>query len=432
MTQSHPSPGSQPRPHVEFRPLRAALMAGKTQDLILLIRVHPAPALARRGRRPPLNLSLVLDRSGSMSGEPLEMAKAATVAALRQLRPDDRVSVVSFDDEVKTEVASCLARDPQAMIARVMQIGSGGSTALYGGWLEGGTQVAAHLNGPDLNGAALNRVILLSDGQANSGLTGAQEIARHVRGLAERGVSTTTMGFGAHYDENLLMAMATAGDGNFEHIEAASTLPTFFESELQGLTRTSGRTVSLGLEPDPEYHAEVLEVLNDLQRNSLGRFQMPNLVEGQPLGLVARLRLQVPEGATAVTVTRVRLAWTGLDGVRHTLRTQLGLPVLTQAGYDALPQDPQVNEARALLEMAERQRRAVAAMDAGDRAGAMDFLSSAVGLAQSLPAPSPEVRASVADSRALQEMYERGEDGLARKRALSQAQSRSLSKPRKS
>ncbi len=425
MTQSDANPSTLP-PTAEFRPLKSALIAGKTQELTLLIRVHPAPAPRRSGGRPPLNLALVLDRSGSMAGEPLEMAKEATVAALRQLKPEDRVSVVSFDDEVRVEVPSAPARDLEAMIAQVRTITSGGSTALYDGWMVGATQVATHLNRQ-----GLNRVILLSDGQANHGLTDAREIARRVSGLSERGVSTTTLGFGGHYDENLLLSMATSGDGNFEHIEEAGKLPTFFESELQGLSRTSGRTVSLGLEPNGEYRCEVLEVLGDLQRNEFGRLQLPNLVEGQPLSVVARIRLTAPDrGVTGVL--RARLAWTGLDGVRQKFRAQFNLPVTDQAAYDALPDDPEVLEAAALLEMAKRQREAVRAMDAGDRSGAMDYLSGVVAMVQAMPSPSAEVSATLAESQELQRLYQDGEDGLARKRALSQAYNRSQSKPRRS
>lgn len=412
-------------PTTEFRLLRPALIAGRTQELTLLIRLHPAPAPKRSGGRMPLNLSLVIDRSGSMDGEPLEMAKAALVAALRQLRPEDRVSVVSFDDEVTVEVPSTLALDPEALIAQVRRITSGGSTALYDGWMAGATQVATHLNAQ-----GLNRVILLSDGQANHGLTDAREIARRVAGLSDRGVSTTTLGFGGHYDENLLLGMATAGDGNFEHIEVAHTLPAFFESELQGLTRTSGRTVSLGLEPNREYRCEVTEVLNDLQCNEFGRLQLPNLVEGQPVNVVAKVRLTAPDRGT-VGVLRTRLAWTGLDGVRQKLRLQFDLPVIDQAAWDALPDDAEVQEAAALLEMAKRQRQAVRAMDAGDRAGAMASLSGVVALAQAMPSPSAEVSATLAESQELQRLYEGGDDGLARKRALSQAHNRSQSKPRK-
>ncbi|GGR35924.1 vWA domain-containing protein [Deinococcus ruber] len=419
MTQTHPL--------IEIRPLKPALKANGVQTVTALIRLHPAAAPQRSGGRLPLNLSLVLDRSGSMSGQPLEMAKQAIVAALRQLRPHDRVSVVSFDDTVQIEVPSTLAHDPEALIAQVQGIHSGGSTALHNGWLEGATQVAAHLSQ-----GGLNRVILLSDGQANCGLVDPSEIARHVRGLTERGVSTTTMGFGSHYDENLLLGMATAGDGNFEHIEDARTLPTFFESELQGLTRTSGRTVSVGLEPNPQLQGEVTEVLNDLVRNSLGRYQLGNLVEGQPLNVVARVQVTVPiNAASPLGVTRVRLAWTGLDGVRHSIRAQLDLPVLDAAAYDALPDDAEVAEAVSLLTMAQRKQQAIQAMDRGDRASALDFLTEVVGMAQSMPSPSPEAAASLVESTELQRLYAQGEDRLARKRALSQSYARSQSKPRK-
>ena len=421
-------------PTIEFRPLKPALIAGTRQELTVQLLIHPAPAPQRRGARLPLNLALVLDRSGSMSGGPLEMAKQAIVAALRQLHPQDRVSVVSFDDTVRVEVPSGPVRDLDALIAQVMQIESGGSTALYDGWLEGATQVASNLNQE-----GLNRVILLSDGQANAGLTDPTEIARRVAGLSERGVSTTTLGFGRHYDETLLLGMATAGDGNFEHIETAGSLPTFFENELQGLTRTSGRTVSLGLEPNPEYGAQVLEVLNDLTQNSLGRYQLGNLVEGQPINVVVRLQLTAPAqgdihapSTPTFGVTRVRLAWTGLDGVRRKVRAQLDLPVLSQADYDALPEDREVVEAVSLLTMAERQRLAVRAMDRGDRAGATSYFSDVVGIAMSMPSPSAEMSASLAESQDLQRLYAEGDDLLARKRALSQSYNRSQSKPRKS
>ncbi|ULH17479.1 VWA domain-containing protein (plasmid) [Deinococcus sp. KNUC1210] len=418
---------TQTQPLIEIRPLKPALKANGMQTVTVLIRLHPAAAPQRSGGRLPLNLSLVLDRSGSMSGEPLDMAKQAIVAALRQLRPHDRVSVVSFDDTVQIEVPSTLAHDPAALIARVQGIHSGGSTALHNGWVEGATQVAAHLSQ-----GGLNRVILLSDGQANCGLVDPAEIARHVRGLTARGVSTTTMGFGSHYDENLLLGMATAGDGNFEHIEDARTLPTFFESELQGLTRTSGRTVSLGLEPNPQLRGEVSDVLNDLVRNSFGRYQLGNLVEGQPLSVVARVQVTVPADTTIpLGVTRVRLAWTGLDGVRHSIRAQLDLPVMDAATYDALPDDAEVSEAVSLLTMEQRKQQAIRAMDRGDRASAMDFLTEAVGLAQSMPSPSPEAAASLVESTELQRLYAQGDDRLARKRALSQVYARSQSKPRK-
>jgi len=81
-------------------------------------------------------------------------------------------------------------------------------------------------------------VLLLSDGQANHGERRPQIIAEHVRGLTGHGVSTSTVGLGRSYNEDLMRAMADAGDGNFEHIEDPAQLPAFFESELQGFSRT--------------------------------------------------------------------------------------------------------------------------------------------------------------------------------------------------
>ena len=127
--------------------------------------------------------------------------------------------------------------------------------------------------------------------------------------------------------------MAVAGDGNFEHIEDADDLPRFFDAEFSGLARTTGHTVSLGIEPNPALGSLRQEVLNDLQRNPLGRLQLPNLIAGRPTEVV--LTLQVPAQAvqTSLGVTRVRLAWTGRDGIRRTLRAQLNLPVMAEQTY---------------------------------------------------------------------------------------------------
>ncbi len=196
------------KPVIELIPERAGVRLDSSTELHVLVRiVPPVPPVATR--RPALNIALVIDRSGSMSGSKLRAAKAAAIYAVQQLTADDRVSVTIYDDEVETIVPSTLALDKISIMRSIERIESGGSTALHAGWVEGGVQVSRHL-APK----RLNRVLLLTDGQANAGETNADRIASDVHGLAKRGVTTSTMGLGNDYNEDLLEAIATSGDGN--------------------------------------------------------------------------------------------------------------------------------------------------------------------------------------------------------------------------
>src|SRR5690606_29018573 len=114
------------------------------------------------------------------------------------------------------------------------------STALFAGWAEGVTQVMT-CSVAD----ASARVVLLSDGQANVGLRDAPAIATDVGEAAAHGVTTTTMGFGRSYDENLLRTMADAGQGNYVFIEDESQVAEAFQHELSGLSALRGKNVRL-------------------------------------------------------------------------------------------------------------------------------------------------------------------------------------------
>ena len=308
--------------HIKLRPLIPTLTAGQDTDLVIHARLTPPTQAARTQTPPRLNLALVLDRSGSMSGQPLHMARLAAQTAIRQLCTQDLVSLVTFDDTVTTVIPPQAATDPAALCALVDTVTCGGSTALHAGWLEGATLCAQHLDP-----AALNRVLLLSDGGANVGETNPGVIANHVRGLTALGVSTSTIGLGEHYDDQIMQAIADAGDGNFEHIENPADLPRYFEQELQGLSRTSGHTVSLGIEPNPALGSRRHELLNDLPRTDTGRAKLPNLIQGRPTDLIFTVHVPAQHLANDLGVTRIRLAWTDRAGQRHVQRAQLNLPV---------------------------------------------------------------------------------------------------------
>jgi Ca-activated chloride channel homolog len=354
-------------PSLHFRPLRPAVAADGPTTLDLLVTVRlPDPPPSSSKQRPGLNLALVIDRSGSMAGSKLSHARKAARFLAGELTERDRLAIVTFDDEVQVLVPSQPVRDPLLFISAINTIDAGGCTALFDGWLAGATQVANQL---DPQG--LNRVLLLSDGQANEGLTDAGAIAAKVEGLTQRGISTSAFGLGSGFDEDLMGAVAAAGDGTLAQIESPKQLADLYASELQGLASTVGRKVSLGIRA--KHGAELVDVLNDLPQTSAGNLQLPNLRYGQELGV--GLRLQLPAWRPNQTIASVRLAWDAPDAEgRQELIEQLTLPVKPQAELDGLDVDPAVAEQLALLQANRERRLAIEELDRGDVAAAMGSL----------------------------------------------------------
>ena len=159
----------------------------------------------------PLNLAIVLDRSGSMSGGKLEQAKQAAMMLVDQLDRDDVLSLVVYETEFQVVLPAGPLGDRRKEIKRMIQrIGTGGSTALYGGVQAGGRQLDEFLSKQ-----RSNRVMLLSAGIANVGPSSNREISQLGSRLSKSGVSVTTLGLGDDYNETLMTALAEASDANY-------------------------------------------------------------------------------------------------------------------------------------------------------------------------------------------------------------------------
>ena len=357
-------------PSLHFRPLRPAVATdgATTLDLLITVATPPLPAELMARPRPPLNLALVIDRSGSMDGSKLSYAREAARFLAGELTARDRLAVVTFDDEVNVLVPSQPVRDPLTFISAINTIQAGGCTALFDGWLAGATQVAQQLDP-----TALNRVLLLSDGQANEGLTDAAAIAAKVEGLTKRGISTSAFGLGSGFDEDLMGAIAAAGDGTLAQIESPKQLADLYASELQGLASTIGRKVSLGIRA--KHGAELVDVLNDLPQTVAGNHQLPNLRHGQELNVGVQLHL--PAWAANQEIASVRLAWDSPEQQgRQSLVEHLTLPVQPKAELEGLEIDALVAEQFALLQANRERRQAIDALDQGDLQGALLSLAA--------------------------------------------------------
>jgi Ca-activated chloride channel family protein len=408
-------------PTLSILPMHGAIAAQRPITLDVLVKITP-PEVPANLDRPPLNLGFVLDRSGSMGGAKIDYARQAVAYGIEQLLPSDRLSLTLFDTHVQTEIPSTLATDKQKLIDQVQRIRPGSSTALHGGWVNGGMQVGQYLNP-----AHLNRVILLSDGLANVGETNPDAIAQDVHGLMQRGITTTALGVGADYDDSLLEAMARSGDGNFFHIESPDQLPAIFETELQGLAATVGHSVTLTLAPSAQ--VTVSDVLNDLERTAEGALKLPNLTIGSPLYVA--LRLRIPALAAGTEVLQVALTWQTPDQPEpQALAATLHLPVVSAEHMSDFPAHPEVQEQVALLMAARARQEAVTCADRGDFAGASAALRRH---GAQIAAAAPQSAAIAEESAALEDLSVAFETGgpstAARKRAKSEAYHLNRSRP---
>lgn len=215
------------------------LIAGRTQSVFLKIGLVGGAAFART-ERPGANVSIVLDRSGSMSGEKLAKAKEAAVLALDMLDERDVLSVVAYSDTVSVLVPSTRVVNRQEIRARIERIFAGGSTALFAGVSKGADEVAKYLER-----SRVNRVILLSDGLANVGPDSPMALGNLGAALKQSGISVSTIGLGLGYNEDLMVALAQRSDGNHAFVENSADLERIFRYEFDDILSVVARDVEI-------------------------------------------------------------------------------------------------------------------------------------------------------------------------------------------
>lgn len=203
------------------------MQADKQQTAFVKISLTGFP-LERAAERPSANVAIVLDKSGSMGGLKIQQARQAAITAVQSLSKDDIVSIIAYDERVRIVVpATKLGADKSAVINAISRINAGGNTALFAGVSKGAHEVRKFLDSQ-----RVNRVILLSDGQANVGPSSASELAQLGASLGREGISVTTLGLGLGYNEDLMAQLAGYSDGNHAFVENAQDLAKIFEYEF--------------------------------------------------------------------------------------------------------------------------------------------------------------------------------------------------------
>jgi Ca-activated chloride channel family protein len=385
--------------------------------------------------RIPLNLSLVLDRSGSMTGGKLAAARRAAAMLVRRLHAADTVSVVAYADEVAVVAPPATGPEQEQLPQQIEAIRTGGRTNLSGGWLMAHDLVAA---GKREDG--VNRVLLLTDGRANVGITDPDSLVGLTRTAAGVGITTTTIGFGADYDEDLLRAMADQGGGGTYYIEKVDQASGIFEEELEGLLSLCAQNVRVELVPGAD--AQFVKVLHDYPSHTEGdalTLAVGDLYAREPRRILMEFLLP-PETTTdkepgwkasvAQVVVRAHVLTPG-GGVEA---QEIVLPI-TLSPEEGGQVDSEVRKEILLLEAARARDEALEARGRGDFASGRAKLALAARKLRTSGLDDGVVREELADLDATAQRFEEESVSMAdikymKQRAYSTHRSREESKKR--
>jgi Ca-activated chloride channel family protein len=222
---------------------RKVLPAGKIERAVLKISLAPEQVIREEANRPPVNLAIVLDRSGSMSGDKIEQAKEAAIQAIRRMGAKDRISIVAYSNHAETIASAQSAKNAEKLVNLVRQLKANGGTALFAGVNQGAAELRKNLDGE-----YFNRIILLSDGLANQGPSSTEDLVRLGRALVKEDISVSTVGLGSGYNEDLMAGLAKEGQGNLYFAETSKELPGIFDAEIGDALNVVARNATLRIE----------------------------------------------------------------------------------------------------------------------------------------------------------------------------------------
>jgi Ca-activated chloride channel homolog len=333
-----------------------------------------APVIEEIVVRAPISLSLVIDVSGSMSGSKIQYARMAASSLIESLADGDRVSLVTFNDQVQV-LRPAVELSPRSRIELhqlIQSIYAMGGTNLYGG-LATGIQYAAAAPGSH----PVRRVVLVSDGQGNVGPSDPYSLGNLSSQGSEQRVQVSAIGVGMDYDEHALSAIAVRSAGRFYHLGNPGMLPTILENEIGLLAHTVATDVILEIVPAPG--VIIIEGLTPGARLEGGKILMPmgSLHSGQRREVLFRARVQDgTPGEKKLASARLRYGKPG--GGSANVNREIAAEVTRDRQVAASSRkDARVAALVAEHRASEAELRAAEALAAGNQAAAVAALAQA-------------------------------------------------------
>jgi Ca-activated chloride channel family protein len=324
-----------------------------------------------RPKRMPLNVAVVLAKSGSMrSGGKMENAKRGAIEIVERLNRGDIFSLVVYDSRPRVIIPAQHVRDKEWLINTISRIYAGGSTALYGGVTYGAGEVREHMSWK-----YINRIILLSDGLANVGPQSTEELAYLGRSLGDEGITVSTIGVGLDYNEDLMTALAGTSGGNAYFASTSGELPRIFAEEIGEAMTVVARDVRIfincgkGVRPVAVIGREG-EISDQNMSVTVGELYGKN-------DKFALFEVEVPSDEAGRNLEVAQVAVEYADPYTNETRRDERRVTVTYAGDEKVVQEKQDKEIvkdAALTRTSEVRMQAVGLADKGDYKAAADLM----------------------------------------------------------
>ncbi len=372
------------------------VVALEAEDEVTCLVSLTAPVPEEIADRPGETLIAVVDRSGSMSGGPIEAVRTALHQLVDRLKPQDRFGVVIFDDQAHVEVPTRAMADHDAATvhALIEGITPHGTTDLSAGYLLGLSEARRHATE---TGAS---VLLLSDGHANRGVTDPAQLGSVAAQARAEGITTTTIGIGQGYDEVLLAEVATQGSGSHRFAFTDDDAIAVVSEEAGDLLSKSILNAVARIRPTDPAMVDRIGTLHDVPRwieaDADGVKHLVVPLGGLYAGEERQLLLHFPVPALASLglheLAQVRIEYVAMPDLLHQV---VAWPVMVNVvpGDEAAGRvpNPTVTSARLLAETTKVKREASQALYEGD-------IDKAVGLMQSQSLSVSDFLAGIDDS----------------------------------
>ena len=293
------------------------VQAGVAEHVVIKVGLSADNPVAQKNRI-PLNLAIVLDKSGSMSSQnKIENARSAAIDIIERLQPTDIVALIVYDTAARVIMPAQPLTEKEVFVEAIRRIQADGSTALYDGINLGAREILKNASSE-----YLNRIILLSDGLANVGPQSTPEISGLGESLASENISTTTVGVGTDYNEDLMGALASAGGGNVYFAQDSDRIPEIFANEVGEALTMAARDVRIKLEcaagvtpvgiigkkgqiKDRTFDLTISNLYGIKEKSALFEVQVPSNTHGRTME-IAQVTIQYFDPFTQDTVTERR------------------------------------------------------------------------------------------------------------------------------